>query len=64
MNVHISHSDVCVSHICLTKRHVTIVPGVGSGVMIGPLLLELGMRPEPASATTAFMIVSIYTDTP
>jgi len=31
--------------------------GVGSGVVIGPLLLELGMRPETGSATTAFMIL-------
>lgn len=31
--------------------------GVGAGVVLGPLLLELGMRPETGAATTAFMIV-------
>jgi uncharacterized membrane protein YfcA len=31
--------------------------GVGAGVVLGPLLLELGMRPETSTATTAFMIV-------
>lgn len=34
--------------------------GVGAGVVIGPLLLELGMRPETGAATTAFMIVLVF----
>lgn len=34
--------------------------GVGGGVVVGPLLLELGLLPQVATATSSFMIVKKY----
>ena len=31
--------------------------GIGGGIVIGPLMLEMGMVPEVAAATSAFMIL-------
>jgi uncharacterized membrane protein YfcA len=36
------------------------VLGIGSGMVNGPVLLEMGLLPEVATATSAFMIVSYY----
>lgn len=33
--------------------------GVGGGVVVGPLLLELGLLPQVATATSSFMIVNM-----
>ena len=31
--------------------------GIGGGLVKGPLLLELGMRPQAAAATSGFMVL-------
>ena len=45
----------------LLQGLVAGVAGVGGGVIISPVFLELGMHPQVAAATTAATVVSTYT---
>ncbi len=54
-------TTVIIALVAVAAGMVSALVGIGGGMILGPVMLELGILPDIVAATSSFMIVSAPT---